>query len=157
MEFHRKSLPEQHFLYVEREASMSAPQSIAEAMGSGFGAVFTFNQENAITPLSMPTAVYMDMPSGDKMTFRVGFFVSSDDAQKATGEIASFNIPAGDVIMTTHVGPYASLRVTHQALWDHVKAEGLTEASPVWEVYVDDPHEVAEDKCRTEIYRAITA
>jgi hypothetical protein len=35
MEFTRKSLPEQHYLYVDRETAMDQ-MSIGEAMGLGF-------------------------------------------------------------------------------------------------------------------------
>ncbi|MEM8772742.1 MAG: GyrI-like domain-containing protein [Pseudomonadota bacterium] len=154
MDFERKEMPEQHYLYVDREASFSK-NDIAEAMGSGFGAVFAFNAENGVTPLSMPTSIYMEMPSGDAMTFRAGVFVSAEDAGKASGEIKSATMPAGEVVSGTHVGPYANLNQSHKALWDYVEREGLGKAMPVWEIYVDDPTTVPEDKLRTEIYRVV--
>ncbi|MEL6361951.1 MAG: GyrI-like domain-containing protein [Pseudomonadota bacterium] len=154
MTIERKTLSEQHYLFVERESSMSGPE-IADAMGSGFGEVFGFNAQKGIAPISMPMAIYMEMPSGDKMAFRVGVFVSPEDAAKAEGNIKSATMPAGDALMMTHVGPYATLNVSHKALWDHMTNEGLPQAMPVWEIYVDDPTTVSEDKLRTEIYRAI--
>ena len=39
MEFTRKGLPEQHYLYVEKQVSMSNPESIGQAMGEAFMAV----------------------------------------------------------------------------------------------------------------------
>ena len=145
MEFERKSLPEQHYVYVDREASF-AGNEIAAAMASGFGAVFGFVGQKGVTPLSMPMAIYMEMPSGDKMQFRAGVFVSAEDAKKAEGDIKTAVMPAGDVIKGTHVGPYASLNQSHKALWDHVESEGLGKAMPVWEIYIDDPEKTPESR-----------
>lgn len=153
----RKTLPEQHYLYVDREASFTEPNAIANAMASGFGEVFTFNQENAITPLSMPSSIYMEMPSGDKMAFRAAVFVSAEDAAKAGGNVMAGTIAAGDAIAATHVGPYASLNQSHKAVWDYAETHSLQKAMPVWEIYVDDPTTKAEADIRTEIYRAISA
>jgi effector-binding domain-containing protein len=97
----------------------------------------------------------MEMPSGDRIPFRAAFFVSADDAAKASGEIKSAVVPAGDVATATHVGPYTGLKESHKAVWDYVEAEGLAKAAPVWEIYVDDPTTVPESELRTEIYRAI--
>ncbi|MFK8016147.1 MAG: GyrI-like domain-containing protein [Gammaproteobacteria bacterium] len=154
MELERKSLPEQHYLYVVREAGFTGTE-IADAMGSGFGQVFGFVQQNGISALSMPVSLYMDMPNGPKMVFRCAMFVSADDAQKVQDPIEVGTIAAGDVVTGVHVGPYATLNVSHKALWDYCDEKGYTKAMPVWEHYVDDPTTVAEKDCRTEIYRRI--
>lgn len=154
MDIQRKTLSEQHYLYVVREAAFTGTE-IADAMGSGFGEVFGFLQQNGIQCLGMPVSMYMDMPNGPKMVFRCAMFVSADDAAKASGDIRADSIPAGDVVTATHVGPYANLNVSHKALWDYCDDNGLTKAMPVWEHYIDDPHEVAEAEVRTEIFRRI--
>ncbi|WP_370234686.1 MULTISPECIES: GyrI-like domain-containing protein [Henriciella] len=153
MTIEKKTLPEQHYLYVERESEMG-PQ-IAEAMGSGFGEVFGFVGQNGIQPQSMPMTLYTDMPEGSKMKFRAGVFVSPEDAGKASGSVKAATIPAGEAVTTTHVGPYANMNVSHKALWDHCDAEGYRKAMPVWEVYVDDPTTMPEEQVRTEIFRAV--
>jgi effector-binding domain-containing protein len=155
MEFTRKKLPEQHYLYVDRETAMDA-KSIGDAMGSGFGEVFGFTQEKGVTPLTMPSSIYLDMPSGDKMAFRAAVFVSADDAAKAEGNIKAGVMPAGDAVTGTHQGPYGNLNQSHKALWDYVEQNNLGKAMPVWEIYVDDPTKTPEEKLRTEIYRAIS-
>ncbi len=156
MEITRKSLPEQHYIYVDREASY-AGNEIAEAMGSGFGEVFGFTGAKGITPLSMPMSVYIEMPSGDKMSFRAAVLVNAEDAQKAEGDVKAATLPAGDALTTTHVGPYANLNQSHKALWDYADEHDLPKAMPVWEIYVDDPGKTAEAELRTEIFRALTA
>ena len=129
--------------------------AIAEAMGSAFGQVFAFAQENGIAPQSMPMTIYLEMPTDGKMSFRGSVMVSDQDAAKATGDIKAAQLPEGEAMTTTHLGPYASLNVSHRALWDHIENEGLTKAMPVWEIYVDDPTTVPEAECRTEIYCAL--
>ena len=153
MEIERKTLPEQHYLYVDRECAFDA-KSIGDAMASGFGEVFGFTQTKGIAPLSMPASVYMEMP-GEKMAFRAGVFVSAEDAAKAEGEVKAAVMQAGDVLTATHVGSYATLGQSHKALWDYADAQGLSKVMPVWEIYVDDPTTKPEAEIRTEIFRAL--
>ncbi len=153
MEFTRKTLPAQHYIYVDRECDYGP--GIAEAMGSAFGEVFGFVGENRITPMAMPMSVYLGMDP-KKLRFRGGVLVSAEDAAKASGNIKADILPAGDVMTTTHVGAYQNLNETHKAMWDHMKMEDIPGTMPVWEIYVDDPGEVAEAEVRTEIYCAIS-
>lgn len=153
MEIARKTLPEQHYLYVDRECAFD-PKAIGEAMASGFGEVFGFTAANNITPLSMPMSLYTEMPSG-KLRFRACALVSAADAARADGAIKAASIPAGDVLTATHVGPYAALNQSHKAIWDHADANGLAKIMPVWEIYIDDPTTKPEAEVRTEIFRAL--
>jgi effector-binding domain-containing protein len=43
--------------------------------------------------------------------------------------------PAGTVVVATHLGPYNTLRVTHDAVHDWVKTHGRRLAGPSWEIY----------------------
>lgn len=155
MDITRKTLPEQHYLYVDREASFTTPNAIADAMASGFGAVFGFTQSQGITPLTMPSSIYIEMPAGEIMKFRAAVFINAEDAGKADGEVKSAVIPAGEALTATHVGPYANMNQSHKALWDYADEQGLAKGMPVWEIYVDDPTSTPEEKLRTEIFRAI--
>ena len=157
MTIERKKLPEHNYIYVDRDANMMDGGAIAAAMGSGFAAIWNFREENGITALSQPTTLYIEMPSGPQMAFRAAIFVSAEDAAKAAGEVKADKIRAGDAYTSIHVGPYASLNVSHKALWDKMDADGAVKTMPVWEIYIDDPTTVDEDKLRTEIYRAIDA
>ncbi len=152
MEFTRKTQPEQPYIYVDRECGYGP--EIAEAMGSAFGDVFGFVGQFNVTPLSMPMSLYLGMDP-EVLRFRGGVMVSAEDAAKAREPIKADTLPAGDVMMTTHVGPYDSMNQTHQALWRHMETEGIPGAFPIWEIYVDDPDNTAPEALRTEIYRAI--
>lgn len=151
MEFTRTNLPEQHYIYVDRECAYGP--EIAQAMGSAFGEVFGAIGPLGITPLSMPISVYTGMDP-KILRFRGGVIVSAEDAAKVSGPIRSDVLPT-DVVTATHVGPYDTLNVTHEALWSHMEQQGIPATMPVWEVYVDDPDKVSPDAIRTEVYRAV--
>lgn len=153
MEFVRKSLPAQHYIYVDRECNYGP--EIAEAMGSAFGEVFGFVGENGIAPISMPMSVYTGMDPA-KLRFRGAVIVSQEDAAKASGNIKADVLPEGDAMTVTHVGSYMGMGDTHKAMWGHMKEQDIPGTMPVWEIYVDDPTEVDEETLRTEIYCAIS-
>jgi len=152
MTFTRTTLPAQHYLYAERECPYGP--EIAKAMESGFGAVFGHVGTHGITPQSMPMSIYLGMDP-DILRFRAAVMVSAEDATKTDGEIKADTLPAGDAMTTTHVGSYDKMSETHQALWQHMEAEGIPAAMPVWEIYIDDPGNTPADAVRTEIYRMI--
>ena len=123
-------------------------------MGSAFGEVFGFLGQNGITPLSQPMSVYMEMDPSI-LRFRGAVLVSAQDAARASGSIKAATLPKGPAMKAVHVGPYAQIGDSHKALWAHMEGAGLKPQMPVWEIYVDDPGEVAEAELRTEIFRAI--
>jgi len=153
MEFHRKTVQPQAYLYVDCECRMEGPE-IAKAMGDGFGTVFGFLGQAGIAPISMPITVYHEMPN-DRMRFQCGAMVAAADAAGAVDPVKAGEIPGGDVMTTTHVGPYDRLNQTHGALWNHMKTEGIPGGMPVWEIYIDDPDETDAANLRTEIFRMI--
>ncbi len=154
MEFKRISFPDQHYLYVEKHVPMEGT-AISQAMGAGFGELFGFTQAMKIDRLSMPSAIYQDMPSAEGMVFRAAIFVKPSDADKAEGNIKAGKIPAGEAITTTHVGGYANLNETHQKIWAYMAEENIPGDMPIWEIYIDDPTTVPEDTCRTDVFRKI--
>ena len=153
MAYERVELPEQPFIYVERECGFTGPE-IAAAMGSAFGEVYTFVVQQGIKPVSMPASMYMEMPA-EKLRFRGGFFVTAEDAAKVSGSILADRLPACTVLKTVHTGSYANLSAAHSAMQAHMEAEGMKSNGPIWEIYIDDPEAVPEADVRTEIYRTL--
>ena len=153
MDFERRTLPAQPYLYVEGESPYEG-EKIAAAMGAAFGKVFGFVAEAGISPLSAPITVYLGMDPST-LRFRSGVMVSAADAAKADAGVLADELPGGEAMATVHVGPYGKMNETHQALWNHMEEHAIEGAMPVWEVYVDDPEETDEAELRTEIYRAI--
>ena len=154
MDIERITLPAQHYLYVDREASFEGNE-MAEVMGSGFGEVFGFLQANGIAPLAQPMTVYLEMPSLNGVKMRIGVFVSAEDAARASGTVKAGEIAAGDAYKALHVGPYSGMGAAHQQVWQRLEADGAAPGMPVWEIYVDDPERVSEAELRTEVFRAV--
>ncbi|WP_172299976.1 GyrI-like domain-containing protein [Pseudoruegeria sp. HB172150] len=153
MDIRRETLPAQPYYYVDCETDFDGT-TITAAMGDAFRKVFDHLAGKGIAPGSTPITVYLEM-SREKLRFRSGVIVAPGDADQPEGEIETGTLPAGDAMVATHVGPYATLNQTHKTLQNHMQTEGIEAAMPVWEIYVDDPGSVPEGELRTEIYRFI--
>jgi len=53
------------------------------------------------------------------------------------GEVICSETPAGEVVMTTHIGSYARLPAAHQAVRSWSMANGRALGGRSWEVYGD--------------------
>ncbi|MGH1369054.1 MAG: GyrI-like domain-containing protein [Maritimibacter sp.] len=145
--------PETTYLYVERTASMGGAD-IAEAMGSAFMEVFEFMTQAGIVSTQGAIAVYDDYTPGPSK-FRAGFIIQDADASKATGAVMAGKTPKGRAVHTTHFGAYSGMQKTYGEMHGFVKNAGVDFIAPTWEVYVNDPSQVAEDDLITECYQAI--
>jgi effector-binding domain-containing protein len=58
---------------------------------------------------------------------------------RAEGPVVSSVLPSGEVATATHRGEYATLGRTHEAVRDHVAAQGRELAGPCWEIYGHAP------------------
>ena len=67
-----------------------------------------------------------------------------------TGRVAASTLPAGQVAMTVHRGPYAGLAAAHRAVLDWCAAQGRRPAGPRWEGY--GPHRDDPAKVWTQVY-----
>lgn len=144
---------EQPYLYAERRSRMGEAE-MGEKMGSAFMEVWSFMQANAIAPTGGALAVYHEYGPGE-VTWRAGFLIGRDDMAKAAGTVKADVTPAGRTVHGTHLGSYAGLRDTYGEMHGFVQAEGVQFTAPTWEVYVNDPNEVAEDALITECYQAL--
>ena len=155
MDFTKVDAAAMPYLYVEGSAAMD-PSAVSAAMGEAFARVMGFLTEHHITPAGPPIAVYHDYDP-ETMTFRAGLPVNEVDLAKAAGDIRADMTPAGTALHFTHVGPYAQLSESYDAMMAHVAKEGLTLTAPTWEVYVDDPDETPEADLRTEVFSHLAA
>jgi effector-binding domain-containing protein len=67
-----------------------------------------------------------------------------------TGRVVASTLPAGQVAVTVHGGPYGGLASAHRAVLDWCAAQGRRPAGPRWEVY--GPHRDDPAELRTEVY-----
>lgn len=149
LKFEMTDVEEMPYLYEERSCSMD-PSDISAAMGETFQSVFGFIGRKQITPAAALSVYHTYDP--EKMTFRAGFSVSSEDAAKADGAVKAATTPAGRVLTFTHVGPYAELRNSYAKMMAYMDANGLKPGAPSWEVYVNDPATTPPEKLETKVY-----
>jgi effector-binding domain-containing protein len=71
-------------------------------------------------------------------------------ACQLTGRVVASTLPAGQVAMTTHWGPYSELGGAYQAVTDWCAAQGKQRTETRWEVY--GPHNDDPAKVWTELY-----
>jgi effector-binding domain-containing protein len=86
------------------------------------------------------------------MTFRAGFLVSKEDAEKAEGDVKADVLPAGKVLNYVHEGPYAKLSVSYDEAMKYISQNGMIVGEPIWEIYLNEPDDVeTEDELKTDI------
>lgn len=151
----RKTVTGQAYLFIEQTAPADL-DGMARAMGTAFSDILAFMHRKDIAPAGSALSVY---PAFNKtpMKFRAGFFVHEGDAAKASGTVKSGHTPAGDVVTLTHTGPYAGLAASYKMLMEEMQHDGLSYATPAWEVYLDDPDTTPPTDLRTEIFIALAA
>ncbi len=141
------------YLYVEKSTSMK-PDDIGAAMGSAFQEVWGFMEANKIPPAGGALSVYYEYDP-EIMKFRAGFIVAPDALQKAAGNVMADKTPAGEALHFTHKGSYATLRDDYDAMMKHISEIGREVSAPTWEVYMNDPSQVAEEDLITEVYNTV--
>ena len=72
-------------------------------------------------------------------------------ADATPGEMASAELPGGQVAITVHRGSYDGLAAIYEQLHDWIHGQGHEEGPAPWESYVDDPSEVDASDLRTEV------
>ena len=143
-------IAEQPYVYADCVCAME-PSAISATISKAFADVMGFIQSHGLTLTGPALSVYYSYDP-DTVTFRAGFFVSAEDAQKAEGEIRAGTTPSGRVLNFVHTGPYSELGLSYQAMMGWLQQQGLTLGAPTWEVYIDDPDTTPADKMRTDIF-----
>ena len=93
-------------------------------------------------------AMYLD----GEINLRVGQEVAEPFA--STGDLICTSTPGGEVVTTTHIGPYDRLGDAHTALRNWAADHQRTLAGPNWEIYghwTDDPSQL-----RTDVFYLVT-
>lgn len=146
-EVHLITQPPRRFVGVRREVPVTELQPyFAEVLPR----VMIWLSEQGIPPASMPMAMWhhMDRETG-VADVQAGCFVA--EAVAGEGEIAPASTPGGELLHIVHVGSYLEMGRSWMQIYAKA-AELKRETGPGWEIYVDDPSEVAEAELRTEIY-----
>ena len=122
---------------------------IGPAMGEAFPRLYQAVGSAGMEPAGMPLARYYEFGE-EEATFECAIPLAA--AFTASGDVQPSTVGGGEAAFGLHVGPYETIGQTWGALMAWVAEQGRAPAGPTWEVYVDDPGEVAPDQLRTELY-----
>lgn len=128
-----------------------------EEMPSVFGPavmeLFTVLGQQGVESHGAVFAHHLEMPPG-MFVFELGVQVLSPVT--ASGRVQPGALPAGRVAHTTYTGPYEGLHGAWSAFDDWLEAQGLVQASDLWEHYVFGPDKTSDPAAyRTELYRPL--
>ena len=119
---------------------------VPQLMGRWFGAIGKYLMELHQPPTGMPYAAYRNMDAQD-MDVEIGFPVG--EVLPPKGEIQPGSIPGGRMATTIHFGPYDRLEDAYHALQSFVGEQGLEPTGVLYEMYMNDPIQVAPEEVQT--------
>lgn len=141
-----KQLDEQAILYREAKCEQS---DLAKALGECLPSVFGYATGKGVTMVGPPFTRYLSFGPG-LVHFQGGLPVLPGDTGE--GEIQSGTLPAGEVAVTIHVGPYDGLGDAHAAVQKFLDDNDMTPGGAPWEIYLTDPGEVPNpEEWKTEV------
>lgn len=143
-------LPLQHTASIHLTVPRSA---IRKEMGPAIEELLRTLGEQSITPAGPVFSHHLRM---DPASFDIEVGVPVEAPVSDSGRVRSGHIPASQVVRSTYSGPYEGLYDAWSELNDWIRAQGLTMAPNLWEVYLRGP-ESGEDSSawRTELNRPI--
>ena len=138
----------------ERRAAVMHASATAAELPATFARIFpAVHQaltEQGVTEMGHVIAVYH---SGDPEQMELSGGIEIGDDVDPASPLELLVLPAGDAIRADHVGPYEELRVTHEAVFAFMAAQGRQPAGGPIERYITDPGaEPDSSKWLTEIY-----
>jgi effector-binding domain-containing protein len=110
---------------------------IGAAMGPLFEQLYGWLGTAGIVPLGMPWTRYLSVGT-DEVELEVAAPVGAGHPPVAGGMVEGV-IPAGEVAVTLHVGPYDQLPGAYAAIHAWLGAQGLAPSGAMWEVYENGP------------------
>lgn len=122
--------------------------AVDAAVGGALPDIYSHLEANGIEMVGHPFARFHG-GDGDALDLEVGIPVGGPFP--TTEVIRAGQLPGGEAIATVHVGPRDGLREALAALADWRVANARTAGGPYWEVYLDDPTQVAPEAQRTEL------
>ncbi len=124
----------QPYVAVRRTIPMDG---IGAAMGPMFEQLYGWLGGSGVTPAGMPWTRYLSVGSSE-VELEVGTPVAEDHPRVGPGFIEGV-LPAGEVAVTLHVGPYDQLPEAYTAIHAWLGSRGLGPSGAMWEVYENGP------------------
>ncbi len=142
-----RTLRAQPSMAVRRVAPVAeAGPAVVEA----FTAVGQYLHEHGGRPAGETYARFLSIDP-ESVQVEVGFTV--EELLPAEGDVQPGELPAGEVVVTLHQGPYEQLPEATAALQAWMRANGRQAAGAAWEVYLNGPPDVTEpEQFETEVF-----
>jgi effector-binding domain-containing protein len=133
-----------------------AELDIGALFGEHLGRVFERIGASGLQVAGPPYARYF-MFGPDVCDMEIGVpvvsVVSVSVAAEGSEEVAATHLPAGEVAVTEHRGPYPTLGMAYARLEAWFSENGRASATGPWESYLNSPAEVADhSELRTDVY-----
>jgi effector-binding domain-containing protein len=140
---------------IEREAqpvlttrAKVSAANIPAALGQGFSAVMQYLQELGEQPAGVPYVQYHNIDM-QNLELEIGFEVARD--LPGRDDVQPNRMPAGEYLSCIHTGSYQSLNQTYDAMAHWLQANQRQATGKVYEFYLNDPGEVAEEEIKTQV------
>jgi effector-binding domain-containing protein len=127
----------------------SPVSELPRRFGECYSAIADYLARRGQLPAGPPFAMYHDLDP-NALDVEAGFPVSS--AMPGEGMIQASALPAGETGTGLHVGSYARLAETYDALNGWLSSAGWMPHGPFWESYLDSPLEKSESELRTLLH-----
>lgn len=129
---------------------------LGSLIGQALATVMAYLGSQGLFPAGPPFSYYLPQSGEDQPPSRLRVRAGFPVPQPISGDdrVVARKLPAGKVATLVQVGPYEALPTSYQTLAEGAAALG----SPVdihagmWEVYLDDPDEVAADQSQAAIF-----
>ena len=128
------------------------PDAVGAALHGSLPDIFSHLESSGVPMVGAPFARYHPGSDG-AIDLEAGIPVDGDFPE--TDTIRRRTLPAGEAIVTIHVGSYERLGDAVAALEAWRADHGRAASGPYWEVYVDDPSTVPADEVRTELFEPL--
>lgn len=144
-------IPEQ-FLYAIPDSSVTMTD-LSPKFASAYDELGEFLKMNKIEMIGAPIAI-TTIYEPPRYVFLSAFPVKSNNI-KPTGRIIKYKIPATKVARAVQIGPYEKANETYTLLMQFIGKNNYEIAGNSWEVYLNNPSNVPQDKLETHIYYPI--
>lgn len=142
----RRQVPAQLVAYASATASL---EELQDVLGDLFPRVMRHVMEAGGQISGPPFTLYKT--AAEPMDIEAGMPIAEPVPDGEGVEVGM--LPAGEVLITVHVGPYDDLEKAYDALMDAAEENDLEPTGEVWEVYWTDPGEEPDaDNWKTEVF-----
>lgn len=152
-----RTLPDQQVLYA-RAREVLADSSFHEAPKQAFATLWRFIEEHDLSDKwEQCLSIYPDDPNDEQqkaLCHDAGVILHDGVHVESTGDLAFQTLKGGRWALFIHKGPYETMSRTWQAAyrdWLPTSGEHLRDMPP-YEVYLNNPYEVAPEELLTGIY-----